>query len=137
MHGWQSTFKDPHVQSARLLVKVKQDATVCAHPSLSTRLEEAADRLGYGVKVGPHWTTDAIYRESVDDIACHQAAGVLGVDMETSAMYALGQFRGVEVANVLAVSDELWHEWNPAFGTDLLTGALEQACEIALAAVAD
>ena len=37
-----------------------------------------------------------------------------GVDMETSAMYALGQFRDVRVCNLLVVSDELWREWRPA-----------------------
>ena len=112
---------------------VPSDVTVAAHPSLRNRVAESAAKLGFSVAIGPHWTTDAIYRESVADITQHREAGVLGIDMETSAMYAVGQFRGVEVANVLAVSDELWHEWNPAFGTDGLNGALQRASQIALA----
>ena len=55
--------------------------------------------------------------------------------METSAMYVLGLVRGVDVANVLAVSDELWHDWNPAFGSDRLNNALDRACEIVLTTV--
>lgn len=43
--------------------------------------------------------------------------------METSAMYALGQFRDMEVCNLLIVSDELWKDWNPAFGSDELREA--------------
>jgi purine-nucleoside phosphorylase len=45
--------------------------------------------------------------------------------METSAMYALGQFRKVEVCNLLVVSDELWKEWNPAFFSSELQKAME------------
>jgi purine-nucleoside phosphorylase len=47
--------------------------------------------------------------------------------METSAMYALGQFRGVEICNLLVVSDELWKEWNPAFFSQELQKAIEGA----------
>ncbi|WDL97520.1 nucleoside phosphorylase [Alicyclobacillus sp. ALC3] len=116
---------------------VPSDATVAAHPSLRNRVAQSAVGLGLSAVVGPHWTTDAIYRESVADITQHREAGVLGVDMETSAMYAVGEFRDVEVANVLAVSDELWHEWNPAFGTEILNAALQRASEIALKAAED
>ena len=60
--------------------------------------------------------------------------------METSAMYALGLFRNVRVANLLVVSDEVWHEWRPAFGTEELVRStrdaqriIERALEILLA----
>lgn len=116
---------------------VSEDTLVRAHPTMRDRLRKCARDLGYEVAVGGQWTTDAIFRESVADVRRHRAAGVLGVDMETSAMYALGQMRGVPVANVLAVSDELWHEWNPAFGTEVLNDALDRASAVALAAVRD
>lgn len=72
---------------------------------------------------GPHWTTDGVYRESVSKIRRYGKRGVLGVDMETSAMYAFGQSKGLEVCNLLVVSDELWGDWNPAFGKDVLRKA--------------
>lgn len=108
---------------------------VYASEQLRNLLMQCADSLGYSSVTGCHWTTDAIYREPIDEINRHRHSGVLGVDMETSAMYALGLVRGVDVANVLAVSDELWRDWNPAFGSERLDNALEQACEIALTAV--
>ena len=114
---------------------VSTETVVRAHERLAEKLAKCAETLEFPIAVGRQWTTDAIYRESVADIDRHRKTGVLGVDMETSAMYALGQVRGVEVANVLAVSDELWHEWNPAFGSERLDIALERACAIALAAV--
>ena len=51
-----------------------------------------------------------IDRETLDKITNYHNQGVLGVDMETSAMYTLGQVRNVEVCNLLVVSDELWNK---------------------------
>ena len=51
-----------------------------------------------------------------DDIARHIASGVLGIDMETSAMYRVAGLRGIAACNMLIVSDELWADWN--YGID-------------------
>ena len=61
---------------------------------------------------GDWWTTDGFYREMTDDIARHANNGILGIDMETSAMYRVAQYRGVAACNMLVVSDELWAGWN-------------------------
>jgi len=45
--------------------------------------------------------------------------------METSAVFAVAGFRGVEACTLLVVSDELWHKWRPMFGTpELETGTV-------------
>ncbi len=62
---------------------------------------------GFFFKPGPVWTTDAPYRETVDKVRTFQAQGVLGVDMETSAVFTVGAFRGIETAALLMVSDDL------------------------------
>ncbi len=80
-------------------------------------LATARDK-GIEITTGHHWTTDAPYRELNSKIEAYRKQGVLGVDMETSAMYALGIYRDVSVCNVLVISDELWHDWNPAFESD-------------------
>jgi len=77
-------------------------------------------------------TTDAPYRELISKIEAYGRQGVLGVDMETSAMYALGQVRYVDVCNLLVVSDELSHEWRPAFGQTELLQALQRAQRVVL-----
>ncbi len=94
-------------------------------PGLRAVLARAAGKGGLAVCQGRHWTTDAIYREFVWKIEKYRSEGILGVDMETSAMYALGDFRGVAVANLLVVSDELWREWRPAFGSEELRRATD------------
>ena len=93
-------------------------------------LQQTAEEQGMPVLQGLQWTTDAPYRETVDKIEAYRQQGVLGVDMETSAMFALGLYRGVGVANLLVVSDELWQPLNSAFRTPELIAATEQARQI-------
>jgi purine-nucleoside phosphorylase len=98
-------------------------------------LEKARVKKGVVAYTGPLWTTDAPYREMVTTIENYRLRDILGVDMETSAMYALGVYRNVEVCNFLVVSDELWRDWRPAFGRPELAEALKKAEEVVLEAV--
>lgn len=110
-----------------------QPGTSCSSdPYLAEVLGAAALDEGVQLSYGVQWTTDAPYREGVDTIASFQKEGVIGVDMETSAMYALGQFRGVKVCNLLVVSDELWDDWNPAFRSSKVQEATQLAQVIVL-----
>jgi uridine phosphorylase len=102
-------------------------ADISSDPELAGALEQSCMREGLNVLKGALWTTDGVYRELVSSIEEYRGKGVLGVDMETSAMYALGRFRGVNVCNLLVVSDELWHEWKPAFGSAELMEKLKRA----------
>lgn len=88
------------------------DAGLCR--LLQTRLEAATIPW----HTGAIWTTDAFYRETVAQVSQHQAQGVLGVDLELAALFAVGQFRQVAVAGLLVVSDELAElTWRPGFHT--------------------
>lgn len=90
-------------------------------------LKTACKESSAKILSGPVWTTDAPYRELKAKIEAYRRQGVIGVDMETSAMYALGQFRNVGVCNLLVVSDELWREWKPAFSSTGLRKSMERA----------
>jgi len=95
-------------------------------------LEESARAEGLKVVKGPVWTTDAPYRELKTKVSRYRELGVLGVDMETSAMYALGIYRDVRVCNLLVVSDELGTEWVEAFGTERLERATHAAQQVVI-----
>ncbi len=99
---------------------------------LARILEESCIDEGVRPSIGPVWTTDAPYRETLDKITKYHDRGVLGVDMETSAMYTLGHVTNVRVCNLLVVSDELWNKWDPAFGTPRLREAAERARKVIL-----
>lgn len=65
---------------------------------------------------GPIWTTDAPYRETQYKIRKYSELGILGVDMEFSALCTVAAFRGVDLAAALLVSDELWGDtWKPGY----------------------
>ena len=66
--------------------------------------------------VGPSWTTDAIYRETVAEVEHYADDGVLTVEMEAAAMFAVAQYRDVEAGSLFVVSDYLDPgDWNPQF----------------------
>lgn len=111
-----------------------EETELKADPELCTTLATCAAEMGLSAALGPQWTTDAPFRELISQIEAFQAQGVLGVDMETSAMYALARYRGVRCANLLVVSDEMWQEWNPGFGGRVLEKGMGEGGKVTLAA---
>lgn len=71
------------------------------------KIKESLDRFKQGYTVGTSWTTDAPYRETVSEIKRYQKEGVLTVEMEASALFAVAQYRGVEMGAVFTISDSL------------------------------
>jgi len=100
-----------------------------ADPDLSTALEMVARELGASPVVGRSWTIDALFRETAGAIERHRAAGVAVVEMEAAAIFAVARVRGVRVALVVAVSDELFHPWNPGFHLPEYVAALTRAAD--------
>ena len=82
--------------------------------------------------VGVVWSTDALYRETRDKVEHYQRAGVLAVEMETSALYSVAQFRSAALGAILVVSDELSSfSWRPGFKQDRFIQGRQTACRIA------
>ena len=80
---------------------------------------------------GTIWTTDAIYRETAGKIKRYQDQGVLGVEMELSALFAFGMARGVAVGGILVVSDELSPaDWRPRFFSPRLIHGARRARKV-------
>ena len=66
--------------------------------------------------VGRVWSTDGVYRETYKKFRKFRNAGILGVNMETSAIYAVAQYRGVDAASAQVISDILSEtEWQQHF----------------------
>lgn len=73
-------------------------------------------KAGLHAHQGPIWTTDALFRETRDKVVRYGLQGVLGVDMEYTALRTLAAYRRISLAAVMMVSDELFHqEWTPGF----------------------
>ena len=64
--------------------------------------------------IGKTWTTDAFYRETRAKIARRRGEGCVTVEMEAAAFFAVAQFRGVQLAQLLYGSDDVSGvEWDP------------------------
>jgi uridine phosphorylase len=56
---------------------------------------------------GATWTTDAPFRETAFAVAQAQAAGIIAVEMEASALYAFAQARGSAVVCFAHVTNQM------------------------------
>jgi len=100
---------------------------------LNERLDDALRRAGLPFAEGPVWTTDAIYRETVEKVSTYGGRGVLAVEMEMSALITVARYRSVELAGLLVVSDQLFSlEWHSGFKSDTLRKRSREACQVLL-----
>jgi uridine phosphorylase len=102
-------------------------------PGLSRKLALALEKRGRTFYSGRIWTTDAPFRETRAKAVDYGGRGLLGVDMETSALMSVAAFRGWRWAGLLVVSDTLHgEEWRPGFGSAELKRGLTRASEAIL-----
>lgn len=76
------------------------------------------------------WTTDAVYRETAEKITDFRRQGCDLVDMETACYFHVGQAIGLQVAALMVVSDELFHDWTPGFGSPPVTQGVAEAWRV-------
>lgn len=101
-------------------------AQAVACPSrLAQPIAEQLSSLGFAVRLGPVWTTDAPYRETDCELQKWASEGVLAVEMQAASLFAFGQARKAEVALVARVSNAVDHD-----GSQFDTGTHEQGLEI-------
>ncbi len=89
-----------------------------SYPSkqLTDKIKAAFSEMGKEYKTTVNWTTDAIYRETVAEVKRYQKEGVSTVDMELSALFAVAQYRKINIASACTVSDSLAGDvWKPKF----------------------
>ena len=82
-----------------------------------------------------NWSTDAPYRELVSKVERYRRDGVLTVEMEAAALFAVAKVRWVEVALLVVVSDQLGKRWEPAFFSEEVEESLKRAARVVLEAV--
>ena len=104
-----------------------------ASPELTEHQCTAFERKGIPYSKGTSWTTDAPYRETIEDLRRYRADGVATVEMEASALFAVGAYRDVSVSAVFTISDLLSEEdWNQGYHSDEKMESLKQIFEVAL-----
>ncbi len=78
----------------------------------------------------PVWSTDAIFRETPSQVLRYRQMGAVAVEMEASALFSVGRFRGVEVGAAMVVSDDLSKlEWRHGFHDPRFETGRQALCE--------
>jgi Uridine phosphorylase len=82
--------------------------------STADKLGKIFSELDIPFVEGKTWTTDAIYRETRNNMLKRKADGCITVEMESASIMAVGQFRNVEVYQYLYGEDTLDGDaWDP------------------------
>ena len=76
-----------------------------AGPHATAALQRVLERSGLEFRTGISWTTDAIYRETTGRRALRLAEGCSVVEMEAASFFAVAEFRGVELGQVVYGGD--------------------------------
>lgn len=103
-------------------------ATQTAKPNktLLTKLIKALKVDKQNFHFGRNWSTDAIFRETKEEIKHYQKHNVLTVEMETAAFYAVCQKRKVKGVAAYGISDKLYeYKWETPFGERVIYRTLE------------
>ena len=110
----------------------QMDARVSrASSSLVSIFQQVFKKNQIDFQAGTIWTTDAVYRETRQRVEAHQQDGILAVEMELSALYSVAKFRGVALAGILVVSDELSSlDWRPGFKDERFVQGRRTACRM-------
>ncbi len=75
---------------------------------------QTLDLHGCSYTQGMTWTTDAFYRETKAKVAKRKSEGCITVEMEAAAFFAVAQFRGVQIGQLLYGGDDVGGiEWDP------------------------
>ncbi len=95
-------------------------------PVLFRNLLNALKANKQNFHIGRNWSTDAIFRETKQEIKHYQKHDVLSVEMETAAFYAVCQKRKVRGVAAFGISDKLYeYKWETHFGERPIYRALE------------
>ena len=79
---------------------------------LSSDLATGMRHAGINFVQGRTWTIDAPYVETREEIENYRKKGILTVEMEASALFAVAKKRKIRAAAVFTISDLLGEEWS-------------------------
>lgn len=81
------------------------DLVVAADYAMLRAVADQAQQDGFAIRAGEVFSTDYFYHPDPEFISRARAMGVLALDMETAALYALARQHGRRALTILSVSD--------------------------------
>ena len=81
--------------------------------AVADALQTALEAVGFPVKRGLVWTTDAPYRETAEQLDRYAGMGALAVEMQAASLFAFAQARRFPVGVVAHVTNAPDHQGDP------------------------
>jgi purine-nucleoside phosphorylase len=94
-----------------------------------------AKEMGQPMHVGPIVSSDLFYNPDAGQYERWSKRGVLGVEMEASALFTIGALRGVQTGCLLTVSDIVVEGEFKRISDEELRAAVDRMTRVALATV--
>ena len=99
---------------------------VDANTQLADQLVDVICASGGTCTRGTTWTTDAPFRETVEEIKQYQEEGVKTVEMESAGLFTVGQVRNIPTVSVVIGMDNLSeYRWQVPRRLDTILQSLE------------
>ena len=102
---------------------------------MTNKLQSLLKKSSLPHHVGSTWTTDSFYRQTAEEVQLFQKEGVLTVEMEAAALFAVAHFHQIDLGAMFVISDT--HAdlvWQPHLEDDRPRQGLSSLLPIALEA---
>jgi len=93
---------------------LKHSKYAYASKEMVNKIKKSFEKFNQKYFVRTSWTIDAPYRETVAEVRQYQKEGVIAVEMEAAALFAVAKYRNVQLGAIFTISDSLAElEWKP------------------------
>ncbi len=102
---------------------------------MTNKLQHYLKKANVSFRIGSTWTTDSLYRQTAEEIVHYQKEGVLTVEMEAAALFAVAHFYQVDLGAMFTISDT--HAdliWQPHLEDEMTFSGLRTLLQTALEA---
>ena len=84
------------------------------------------------------WTTDAMFKQTKKEISYANKNGIIGFDMETSALFSVAKTKGCKIASIQIESDSFINEkWKSIYKTKKFEKNFVRAINLAIKVLDD
>ena len=102
---------------------VEPSREIAISPRVKERMASFLQKNNIAFSFVKTWTTDAMYRETIESVAFRKQEGCQIVEMECASCYAVAQYKGIDLGLLLYAGDDvsgkIWdsREWKLDYGT--------------------